>query len=112
MCIAAGTVAVLLAVEFNAAVGITGELAGDGSLLAVDAPLEKLLGANRFGVEDVIFPADNTKDGQLVAPGADGTFVPVLVPRKAAEQIKVHRAAHFLEVLAMVLHKSGERQES
>jgi ATP-dependent Lon protease len=79
-------------------VAMTGEITLRGSVLGIGGLNEKILAAQRFGIRQVIIPAENEKDWkELPAPLRKG--------------MKIAAVKHIDEVLAIVLAEKAEAEK-
>ncbi|MCK4944275.1 MAG: endopeptidase La, partial [Candidatus Aminicenantes bacterium] len=72
---------------------MTGEITLRGKVLPVGGIKEKIIAAHRYGIKNVLIPAENEKD------------VAEDIPSDILEEIKIHLVDNMDEVLDMVLEK-------
>lgn len=77
---------------------MTGEMTLRGNVLPVGGVKEKVLGARRRGITNLILPADNAKD--LVD-----------IPKKALRDLNIKLVKHMSEVMDLVLMDTPEERE-
>lgn len=71
-------------------VAMTGEITLRGNVLPIGGLKEKVLAAHRAGIREIIAPAENEKDIELI-------------PKEVKEELKFHFAGHMDEVLGLAL---------
>jgi len=72
---------------------MTGEITLRGRVLPIGGVKEKLLGAHRAGITDIILPKENEKDMEEV-------------PGNVRKKLTIHFVEHLDEVLRLALHES------
>lgn len=82
----------------KAHVAMTGEITLRGRVLPIGGVKEKLLGAHRAGITDIILPKENAKDLEDV-------------PGNIRKKLDIHLAEHMDEVLRIALAEAKEGDE-
>jgi|GEM_PF-1554138 len=94
---AAALISALSGRQVRREIAMTGEITLRGSVLGIGGLNEKVLAAQRFGIRQVIIPAENEKDlKELPAPLRKG--------------MKIAAVKHIDEVLAIVLAAKAEAE--
>ncbi|MDB4896498.1 MAG: anti-sigma sporulation factor, LonB, partial [Firmicutes bacterium] len=83
----------------KAHVAMTGEITLRGRVLPIGGVKEKLLGAHRAGITDIILPKENEKDLEDV-------------PGNIRKKLDIHLAEHMDEVLRIALAEAKEGDEA
>jgi ATP-dependent Lon protease len=83
----------------KAHVAMTGEITLRGRVLPIGGVKEKLLGAHRAGITDIILPKENEKDLEDV-------------PGNIRKKLDIHLAEHMDEVLRIALAEAKEGDET
>jgi len=81
----------------RANVAMTGEITLRGRVLPIGGVKEKLLGAHRAGITDIILPKENEKDLEEV-------------PGNVRKKLEIHLVEHMDEVLRIALHEERDEE--
>jgi ATP-dependent Lon protease len=91
-------VSLLLDVPTRPDVAVTGEITLRGSILPVNGIKDKVLGAHRAGILELVLPARNERDLDEV-------------PEEIKRDLTIHYVQRVDEVLSLVLQRPGSKDE-
>ena len=92
-------ISVLTDREVRQDVAMTGEITITGEVLAVGGIKEKVIGAHRVGIRDVVLPYDNKVDTEEL-------------PKEIADQMKFYFAKTYDDVKKIVFVNKGNNKQS